>query len=38
MPSYLISKDWNKRFSQFLFSDGPFPGPMTNFDLINHVF
>lgn len=37
-PSYLLSVRWNKKFNEFLFRKGQSPGPISNFELINHVF
>lgn len=38
MPSYLISQAWRKRLKEYLQDKGPYPGPITNFDILNHVF
>lgn len=38
MPSYLVSMPWKKRLDKYLENEGPFPGPISNFELINHVF
>lgn len=38
MPSYIVSKQWNKKFNEFIQKNGPYPGPILNFSIMNHVF
>ena len=38
MISYILEKDWNKKWSEYILHEGDYPGPITNFPLLNHVF
>lgn len=38
MKSYLVEKNWNEKWVDYIAKDKEHPGPISNFTLINHIF
>jgi hypothetical protein len=38
LPSYIVSKNWMTKLNKYLLGEGGLPGPITNFDILNHIF